>query len=134
MSRKLWPRAALAMVAMIGAGCSNDSAENGNTGTGTGTASSSGTTSSGADKKLTAHEKAVKFAKGKVSANPRKDRHSFGSSAASTHRPGGTSSGSPKLESSSGPRKVVISAIPSLASVSTEMLRGSKASRCSSQR
>jgi hypothetical protein len=66
MSRKLWPLAALATVALIGAGCSNGSAENGNTGTGTasrsGTASSTGTTSSGANKKLTARDKAVKFA------------------------------------------------------------------------
>jgi hypothetical protein len=51
MSRKLWPLAALATVALIGAGCSNDSAENGSTGT-----------SSGANKKLTARDKAVKFA------------------------------------------------------------------------
>jgi hypothetical protein len=69
MSRKLWPLAALATVALIGAGCSNDSAENGSTGTGTssstGTASSTsstGTASSGANKKLTARDKAVKFA------------------------------------------------------------------------
>jgi hypothetical protein len=78
MSRKLWPLAALATVALIGAGCSNGSAENGNTGTGTAgssgtasssgsgsstrTASSSGTTSSGANKKPTARDKAVKFA------------------------------------------------------------------------
>jgi hypothetical protein len=69
MSRKLSPLAALAMVALIGAGCSNGSAENGNTATGTASssgttssASSTGTTSSGADKKLTAREKAVKFA------------------------------------------------------------------------
>jgi hypothetical protein len=54
MSRKLWPLAALSTVALIGAGCSNDSAENGNTGT--------GTASSGANKKLTARDKAVKFA------------------------------------------------------------------------
>ena len=60
MSRKLWPLAALATVALIGAGCSNDSAENGSTGTGT--ASSTGTTSRGANKKLTARDKAVKFA------------------------------------------------------------------------
>jgi hypothetical protein len=60
MSRRPWPLAALATVALIGAGCSNGSAENGNTGTGT--ASSSGTASSGADKKLTARDKAVKFA------------------------------------------------------------------------
>jgi hypothetical protein len=68
MSRKLLPLAALATVALIGAGCSNGSAENGNTGTASssGTTSStrtaSSTTSSGADKKLTARDKAVKFA------------------------------------------------------------------------
>jgi hypothetical protein len=66
MSRTLWPLAALATVALIGAGCSNGSAENGNTGTGTasssGTASSTGTAGSGADKKLTARDKAVRFA------------------------------------------------------------------------
>ena len=72
MSRKLWPLAALATVALIGAGCSNGSAENGNTGTGTASSSgttstasstsSTGTTSSGANKKLTARDKAVKFA------------------------------------------------------------------------
>jgi hypothetical protein len=78
MSRKLWPLAALATVALFGAGCSNGSAENGNTGTGTasssgttsstrtasstGTTSSTGATSSGANKKLTARDKAVKFA------------------------------------------------------------------------
>jgi hypothetical protein len=54
MRRKSWPLAALAMVALIGAGCSNGSAENGNTGT----ASSNGT-----NKKLTARDKAVKFAR-----------------------------------------------------------------------
>ena len=66
MSRRLWPLAVLATVALIGAGCSNGSAENGNTSTGTasssGTASSTGTTSSGGNKKLTARDKAVKFA------------------------------------------------------------------------
>jgi hypothetical protein len=78
MSRKLWALAALATLALIGAGCSNGSAENGNTGTGTasssgttsstrtasstGTTSSTGATSSGANKKLTARDKAVKFA------------------------------------------------------------------------
>jgi hypothetical protein len=60
MSRRRWPLAALAMVALIGAGCSDGSAENGNAGTGT--VSSSGTTSSAATKKLTARDKAVKFA------------------------------------------------------------------------
>jgi hypothetical protein len=75
MSRTLRPLAAFAMVALIsviGAGCSNGSAENGNAGTGTAsssgaasstdTASRAGSTSSGADKKLTKQEKAVKFA------------------------------------------------------------------------
>ena len=55
MSRKRWPLAALAMVALIGAGCSIGSAENG-------TDSSTGTASSGASKKTTARDKAVKFA------------------------------------------------------------------------
>jgi len=50
MRKNLWPLA-LATVALIGAGCSSGSAENGNT----------GTASSGADKKLTARDKAVKF-------------------------------------------------------------------------
>jgi hypothetical protein len=58
MSRRLSSLAALATVALIGAGCSNGSAENGNTGT----TSSTRATSSGADKKLTARDKAVKFA------------------------------------------------------------------------
>jgi hypothetical protein len=58
MSRKRWPLAALATVALIGAGCSNGSAENGNTGT----ASSTGTTTSGANQRLSARDKAVKFA------------------------------------------------------------------------
>jgi hypothetical protein len=66
MSRPLGPLAVLATVALIGAGCSNGSAENGNTGTGTasssGTASSTATAGSGTDKKLTARDKAVKFA------------------------------------------------------------------------
>src|ERR671910_931044 len=69
MSRTLRPLAALATVALIGAGCSNGSAENGNTGTGTASStgttsstSSTGTTSSGANKKLSARDKAVKFA------------------------------------------------------------------------
>jgi hypothetical protein len=67
MSRRPWRLAALATVALVGAGCSNGSAENANTGTATasssGTASSTGTASSGADKKkLTARDEAVKFA------------------------------------------------------------------------
>jgi hypothetical protein len=62
MSKKPWALAALATVALIGAGCSNGSAENGNTGTGT--ASNSGTTSSAssANTTVSARDKAVKFA------------------------------------------------------------------------
>ncbi len=56
MTRKRWPLAALAAVALIGAGCSNGSAENGDTGAGT-----AGTGSS-PNEKLTARDKAVKFA------------------------------------------------------------------------
>src|SRR5262249_11577157 len=48
MSRKLRPLAALAMVALIGAGCSKAPAETG---------------SSGGDKNAATHEQAVKFAK-----------------------------------------------------------------------
>ena len=60
MSRKLWSLAAVAAVALIGGGCSNGSAENGNaSGSGSGSASSAGT---GGTKKLTARDKAVKFA------------------------------------------------------------------------
>ena len=160
MSRRLRPLAAVAVVGLIGGGCSNGSAENGTPRSGT--ASNTGTAS---NKRATDQDKIASrssagsspspaglprlpgrtilpttlntdvFApKGKVSANPRKDRHSFRSSAASTHRPGGTSSGSPKLERSSGSRKVVISAIPWPSSVSTEMLRGRKLCHSSSQR
>jgi hypothetical protein len=55
MSRTFRPLAALAMLAVIVAGCSNGSAGNGNTGT----ASSAGT---GGNKNATARDKAVKFA------------------------------------------------------------------------
>src|SRR5947208_1521817 len=58
MSRKLRPLAALATVALIGligAGCGSNASSEGGT-------SSTGTTSSGATTKLTAQEKAVKFA------------------------------------------------------------------------
>jgi hypothetical protein len=61
MSRTFRPLAALAMLAVIVAGCSNGSAKNGNTGG----ASSSGTASSadtGGNKDATARDKAVKFA------------------------------------------------------------------------
>jgi len=59
MSRQLRSLAALAIVALIGAGCSNGSAENGNPGTASSTVTA---TSTGAKKKLTARDKAVKFA------------------------------------------------------------------------
>ena len=55
MGRTLRPLAALATVALIGAGCSNGSAENGDTGT-------TGTAATPAGKKLSARDKAVKFA------------------------------------------------------------------------
>ncbi len=61
MGRTLRLLAALAMVALIGAGCSNGSAENGNTGTVSNTGAASNT-STGGNKKLTKQEKAVKFA------------------------------------------------------------------------
>jgi hypothetical protein len=56
MSRKLRPLAALAMVALTGAGCSNGSAEKGNTGTG------SSTGSSGGNENATIGDRTVKFA------------------------------------------------------------------------
>jgi hypothetical protein len=67
MMRKPWPLAALATVALIVTGCSSGSAGSGDTGTGTAAsssrpASSTATTSSGGTTKLTAQEKAVKFA------------------------------------------------------------------------
>jgi hypothetical protein len=58
MSRKLRPLAALAMVALVGAGCSNGSAENGDTGTG----SSAGSGSSGGTTNATIGDRTVKFA------------------------------------------------------------------------
>ncbi len=62
MSKRLWPLAAVATVALISAGCSNGSAENGNTATASSTDTASSTSRSGADKKLSARDKAVKFA------------------------------------------------------------------------
>jgi hypothetical protein len=56
MTRKSWALAALAMVALIGAGCSNGSAENGSTGA----SSSTGTASS--NKNATNGGKTVQFA------------------------------------------------------------------------
>jgi hypothetical protein len=59
VTQKLRPLATLTMVALISvisAGCGSNAASD------TGTAGSTGTTSSGADKKLTARDKAVKFA------------------------------------------------------------------------
>jgi hypothetical protein len=65
MSRTFRPLAALAMIAVIVAGCSNGSAGNGNTGTtsSAGTANSSGSSSTAASHNSTAtpREKAVKF-------------------------------------------------------------------------
>jgi hypothetical protein len=65
MSRTFRPLAALAMLAVISAGCSNGSAENSNTGTtsNTGTAKSSGSsTAASHNSTATPREKAVKFA------------------------------------------------------------------------
>src|SRR5512132_3553677 len=66
MSRTFRPLAALAMIAVIVAGCSNGSAGNGNTGTtsNTGTANNSGSSSTAASHNSTAtpRAKAVKFA------------------------------------------------------------------------
>ena len=65
MSRTFRPLAALAMLAVISAGCSNGSADNSSTGTtsNTGTAKSSGSSSTAASHNSTAtpREKAVKF-------------------------------------------------------------------------
>ena len=71
MTRTLWALAALATVALIGTGCSDGSADNGNTGTGPARSSGTATSNSnsnnssgtgGARKKLSKQEKAVKFA------------------------------------------------------------------------
>ena len=66
MKRTLRPLAALAMLAVISAGCSNGSADNSSTGTtsNTGTAKSSGSSSTAASHNsiATPREKAVKFA------------------------------------------------------------------------
>jgi hypothetical protein len=61
MIRKLRPLAALATVALIGAGCSNGSAGNGSTATG-GSAATTSDSGTGATKKATDQDKAVKFA------------------------------------------------------------------------
>ena len=60
MSRPPRPLVALAIVALIGAGCSNGSAENGHTGTGTGSGTANG--SSGADNNATSRDETVRFA------------------------------------------------------------------------
>jgi hypothetical protein len=60
VTRRLRPLAALAMVALVIAGCSNEPAENGNTSTGSSTATVTG--SSGSNKKATTRGKALKFA------------------------------------------------------------------------
>jgi hypothetical protein len=60
MIRKLLPLVALAVLALIGAGCSNGSAENGNTGSGS--ASSPSSTATGGNKNAADQDKAVKFA------------------------------------------------------------------------
>jgi hypothetical protein len=65
LSRKLRALAALAVVALVNAGCGSNAPSETGTVSSSGTASSSGTTSSagtGGTKKLTARDKAVKFA------------------------------------------------------------------------
>ena len=60
MSRKPWPLAALATVALIGAGCGSNAPSEPGTASNSGAASSTG--SAGGSKELTAQEKAVRFA------------------------------------------------------------------------
>ena len=60
MSRKPWPLAALATVALIGAGCGSNAPSEPGTASNSGAASSTG--SAGGSKELAAQEKAVKFA------------------------------------------------------------------------
>lgn len=65
MSRTLRPLAALALAGAIGlviAGCGSNAASESGTASSTGTTGTAGTTNSAADQKLTAHDKAVKFA------------------------------------------------------------------------
>ena len=62
MSRKLRSLAALATVALIGAGCGSNSSSETATASSTDTTTSTGDSSGGADKKLTKQEQAVKFA------------------------------------------------------------------------
>ncbi len=59
MSKHLWPLAALAAVALIGAGCSNGSAEQGDT---AGSSATTGASGSGESKQATARDRAVRFA------------------------------------------------------------------------
>ena len=61
MSRGLRVLAALVMVALIGAGCSNGSGENGNPGAGS-TGTGAGTGSSAGSKNTSRHARAVRFA------------------------------------------------------------------------
>ena len=65
MSRKRLPLAALgpaALIGLISAGCGSNASSDTGTASSSATAGSSGTVSSGANKKLTARDKAVKFA------------------------------------------------------------------------
>jgi hypothetical protein len=59
MRKKLWPPAALATLALLGAGCSNGSAEQGDT---AGSSATTGASGSGESKKATARDRAVRFA------------------------------------------------------------------------
>jgi hypothetical protein len=62
MTRTLRPPAALAMLAVIVAGCSNGSAKNGNAGAASSTGTAGGSTAASHNSTATPCEKAVKFA------------------------------------------------------------------------
>ena len=62
MSRKPWPLAAVAVVALIGAGCGSNAPSESVTAGHSGAADATSTATATASRKLTAREKAVKFA------------------------------------------------------------------------
>jgi hypothetical protein len=62
VTRRVWPLVALAMVALVSAGCGSNATSDTGTASSSATASTASRTSTAADKKLTAHDKAVKFA------------------------------------------------------------------------
>jgi hypothetical protein len=62
MSRRRWPLAALALVALISAGCGSDAPSKTGTASSSGTAASTGAAGTGGGKNATSQDKAVKFA------------------------------------------------------------------------